>query len=536
MPVNPDHEVLIIGAGVCGIYQLYRLRELGIEATVLEAGDGPGGTWYWNRYPGARFDSESYTYGYSFSKELLDEWDWSERFSAQPETLRYLEHVVEKFDLRRDMQFGCKVVRSEWDEAERLWTVNLADGRSLTCRWLMTAIGLLSAPTEPNIPGTETFAGQAWHTYRWPKEPVELAGKRVAIIGTGATGVQLIPVVAEAGADLTVFQRRPNWCAPLHNGPLSTEEMAEIRSNYDAIFEKCAQTPGGFLHEPDRRPFLSLTAEERREKWEDLYAQPGFGIWLSNFLEIFVDEEANAELSAFIAEKIRDRVDDPEIAEKLIPTDHGFGTQRVPMETRYYEAYNRDNVTLVDVSETPIVEIEAAGIRTSAELYEFDIIIYATGFDAVVGSFDRMEFVGTDGQTLRDKWSQGPVTYLGIGAQGFPNLITLAGPTAGSVSTNFPRGIETGVEWATDLMKHLRDEGLTRIEALPEREVEWTEHVASLYERLLMRHTKAWFNGYNSNVEGRDTARHLIYNGGNPKYRKLIDAEAEAGYPGFVLA
>ena len=312
--------------------------------------------------------------------------------------------------------------------------------------------------------------------------------------------------------------------------------MAEIRSNYDVIFEKCAQTPGGFLHEPDRRPFLSLTAEERREKWEDLYAQPGFGIWLSNFLEIFVDEEANAELSAFIAEKIRDRVDDPEIAEKLIPTDHGFGTQRVPMETRYYEAYNRDNVTLVDVSETPIVEIEAAGIRTTAELYEFDIIIYATGFDAVVGSFDRMEFVGTDGQTLRDKWSQGPVTYLGIGAQGFPNLITLAGPTAGSVSTNFPRGIETGVEWATDLMKHLRDEGLTRIEALPEREVEWTEHVASLYERLLMRHTKAWFNGYNSNVEGRDTARHLIYNGGNPKYRKLIDAEAEAGYPGFVLA
>ena len=292
--VDVDHEAIIIGAGVCGIYQLHRLLELGLDATVLEAGSGPGGTWYWNRYPGARFDSESYTYGYSFSEELLQEWDWSEHFAAQPETLRYLNPVVDKFELRRHMQFDAKLERATYDETSRRWTLQLADGRSFTCRFLMTAIGLLSAPTLPTIDGIETFRGQSFHTYHWPHEPVELAGKRVAVIGTGATGVQVIAEIADEVGELTVFQRRPNWCAPLHNGPISPGEMAEIKASYDEIFERCAETPGGFIHGPVRTPLSDVPEQEKLAFWEDLYASPGFGVWLGNYRDVLMDEEANA--------------------------------------------------------------------------------------------------------------------------------------------------------------------------------------------------------------------------------------------------
>ena len=530
-----DHDVIIIGAGVCGIYQLHRLLELDLDVTVLEAGGGPGGTWYWNRYPGARFDSESYTYGYSFSPELLDEWDWSEHFAAQPETLRYLNHVVDKFDLRSHMQFDSRLQRATYDETSRSWTLDLEDGRSLTCRFLMTAIGLLSAPTMPTIDGVESFRGQSFHTYYSPQEPVDYTGKRVAVIGTGATGVQVIAEIADKVGDLTVFQRRPNWCAPLHNGPISDDEMAEIKASYDQIFQRCAETPGGFIHGPDRRPLSEVSEEEKLAFWEELYASPGFGVWLGNYRDVLMDEEANAEFTAFIAEKIRSRIDDPVIAEKLIPTDHGFGTRRVPMETNYYEAYNRDNVHLVDINETPIQQITPAGLETSEREYEFDIIIYATGFDAVTGAFDRIDFIGVDGQKLRDKWIDGPITYLGIQTVGFPNLFTLAGPTAGSVSTNFPRGIETGVDWATDLVKHVEANGITRVEATSEAEKEWTDHVKDLYDILLLSKAESWFTGFNSNVEGHDKIRHLIYNGGAPKYRKRLEAVAANGYEGFVL-
>ena len=532
---DPQHEVVILGAGVSGIYQLYRLVQLGVNVTVLEGGSDLGGTWYWNRYPGARFDSESYTYGYSFSKELLQEWDWPERFSAQPDTLRYLQHVAKKFDLRRHMQFGCKLESAQFDEQHNLWRLLLANGREITSRFLVTGIGLLSAPTMPRIPGVESFKGPSFHTYYWPKETVELAGKRVAVIGTGATGVQVISEIADKVGELTVFQRRPNWCAPLNNGKLSPEEMADIKSRYDEIFATCLRTPGGFEHEPDRRGFYEVTREERLALWDKLYGEPGFGIWLSNFREIFTDEVANAEFSEYIAERIRQRVKDPVLAEQLIPQDHGFGIQRVPLETRYYEVYNRANVKLVNITETPIESITPKGIRTSEREYEFDLIVFATGFDAITGAYDRIDIRGVGGQKLRDKWNDGPVTFLGMQIHGFPNLITVAGPQSGSASTNFPRGIEIGVNWVTDLLEYMWKHGHTRVEATPEAEERWTNHVAKMYSTMLMRKAKGWFTGYNSNVDGHEhgRVRHLVYNGGAPKFLATIKQVAEENYKGL---
>lgn len=529
-----DHEVIVIGAGVCGIYQLHRLLELGVDVTVLETGSGPGGTWFWNRYPGARFDSESWTYGYSFSPELLDEWEWSEHFAAQPETLRYLEHVVDKFDLAGHMQFNCTVERAVFDDKSDSWTVHVSDGRTLTCRFLLTAIGLLSAPALPRIDGVESFQGLSFHTFHWPAEPIDLSDKRVAVIGTGATGVQVIAEIADKVGELTVFQRHPNWCAPLNNSPITPEQQAEIKATYDQIFAKCATTPGGFIHGPQERPMAETTTEERYALWEDLYNSPGFGIWLGNYRETLMDEEANAEITAFIAEKIRQRVHDPVTADKLIPKDHGFGTHRVPMETRYYEAYNRENVHLVDLLETPIESITPRGIKTTAAEFDFDVIVYATGFDAITGAFNRIDFIGTDGQHLRDKWSGSPVTYLGMMIHGFPNLITLAGPTAGSVSTNFPRGIEDAVDWATRLLAFSWERGITRLEADEQAERDWTDHVREMYGFLLLRHAKSWMTGYNANVEGSEKTRYMIYAGGSPRYRKRLSDEADTGYPNLI--
>ena len=536
---NVDHEVIIVGAGMCGIYQLYRLVEQGVDVTVLEGGDGLGGTWYWNRYPGCRFDSESYTYGFSFSKELLEEWHWKERFSGQPENLHYVNYVADKFDLRKHVQCNSKIASARFDEDGNRWLLSLEDGRALSCRFLVTAIGMLSAPTMPRLEGVEDFQGQSFHTYHWPHEPIDLSGKKVAVIGTGATGVQVIAEIADKVGDLTVFQRRPNWCAPLKNSKISEEEMAKIRASYDKIFEACARTPGGFEHEPDRRGFYDISREERLALWERLYGEPGFGIWLSNFREIFTDEKANAEFSEFIAEKIRSRVNDPILAEKLIPTDHGFGMQRVPLETRYYEVYNRDNVHLVDLQETPIERITATGIRTSNQDYDFDLIVYATGFDAVTGAFDRIEFEGVGGQKLRDKWADGPVTYLGMQVNGFPNLNILAGPQSGSSATNYPRGIEVCVDWSTKLLQHMRENGYSRMEATQEAEERWGQQIETLYGAVLMRNAKSWFTGYNSNVDGRDydsKPRYLVYNGGAPRYRRQITEVSENDYEGIVIS
>jgi len=531
------YEVIVIGAGVAGIYQIKLLADLGVDATVLDAAADLGGTWYRNRYPGARFDSESYTYGYSFSSELLNEWHWKERFSSQPENLRYLNYVADKFDLRKYMQFNCKVEAAHFDEANDLWRLRISDGRELTSRFVIMAVGLLSIPTSPRLKGMEKFKGRSFHTFYWPHEPVELSGKKVAVIGTGATAIQVIGEIADKVADLTVFQRRPNWSAPLNNGPISGAEMADIRSRYAEIFKTCARTPGGFEHEPDRRGFYEVSREERLALWDRLYDTPGFAIWLRNFREIFTDEKANAEFSEYVAGRIRRRVKDPAVAEKLIPRDHGFGVQRVPMETGYFETYNRDNVHLVDISETPIVEVTETGLRTTERSFDFDIIVYATGFDAITGAFDHIDIQGVGGARLREEWSEGPSTFLGMLVHGFPNLLMPSGPQSGSASTNYPRGIETGVNWCTKLLEYMWDRGYVRAEATLEAQQRWTEHVKKMYSAMLMRKAKSWFTGYNSNVPGHEHGkiRYLVYNGGAPKYVSRINEVVENGYAGIAF-
>jgi cation diffusion facilitator CzcD-associated flavoprotein CzcO len=522
---------------VAGIYQIKRLADLGVNALVLDAAPDLGGTWYWNRYPGARFDSESFTYGYSFSKELLNEWHWKERFSGQPENLRYLNFVADKFDLRKYMQFNCKVEAAHFDEAHDLWRLKISDGRELTCRFVIMSVGLLSAPTLPRFEGMDSFKGRSFHTFYWPHQPIEIAGKKVAVIGTGATAIQLIGEIADKVGELTVFQRRPNWSAPLNNGPISDKEMAVIRSRYDEIFATCARTPGGFEHEPDRRGFYEVTREERLALWNRLYDEPGFGIWLSNFREIFTDEGANAEFSAYMADRIRRRVSDPAVAEKLIPRDHGFGVQRVPLETRYLEAYNRSNVHLVDISETPIERVTETGLRTTARDYDFDIIVYATGFDAITGAFDQIDIRGIGGEKLFEKWKDGPSTFLGMLVHGFPNLLMPTGPQSGSASTNFPRGIEAGVNWCTALLEHMWNRGFTRADPTRAAQERWTGYVTKMYAIMLLRNAKGWFTGYNSNVPGHEhgKVRYVVFNGGTPKYVAAINEVTAKDYEGIVL-
>ena len=538
-PTSPDHyEVIVIGAGVAGIYQIKRLAELGVNATVLEAAADLGGTWYNNRYPGARFDSESYTYGYSFSKELLDEWHWKEAFSGQPENLRYLNRVADKFDLRKLMQFNCRVDAAHFEEAENRWRLHVSDGRQLTCRFVVMALGLLSIPTLPRLEGMDDFKGQSFHTFHWPHEPVDLRDKKVAVIGTGATAIQVIGEIADKVGELTVFQRRPNWCAPLNNSKISESEMGNIRARYDDIFAICARTPGGFEHEPDRRGFFEVPREERVAMWDRLYGEPGFGIWLQNFREIFTDEKANAEFSEYIADRIRQRVKDPATAEKLIPRDHGFGIQRVPLETNYLEAYNRPNVHLVDLSEAPLERVTETGLRTTERDYDFDVIVYATGFDAMTGAHDRIDIRGVGGETLRDKWRYSISTFLGIFIHGFPNLLMPNGPQSGSASTNYPRGIEIGVNWVTDLLEHTWAHGHDRAEVTAAAEARWTGHVEKMYQVMLMRKAKSWFTGYNSNVEGHEegTIRYLVYNGGMPKYVSALNDIAAKEYEGVTFS
>jgi cation diffusion facilitator CzcD-associated flavoprotein CzcO len=531
---GPDFDAVVVGAGVSGLYQLYKLRELGLRVRVFEAGTGVGGTWYWNRYPGARFDSESWTYGYSFSQELLKEWHWREHFAPQPETERYLNHVADKFDLRRDIQFNSRVASAHYHEETRSWDIALEDGRRYSTRFLLTAIGILSAPTMPNIPGFGTFKGQSCHTHAWPEQGVDFAGKRVGIIGTGATAVQTIQEIAKTVGHLTVFQRTPNWCAPLHNGKISDAEMSDIQARYEEIFALCRTSPGCYIHAPDPRATLELSPEEREAFWEKLYAEPGFGIWMGNFSDMLTDREANKLASDFIARKIRQRVKDPVVAEKLIPKNHGLGTRRVPLETRYYEVYNQPNVELVDINETPIESITPNGIKTSDAEYDFDIIIYATGFDAITGAFDRIDIRGVDSVRLRDLWKDGPQTYLGVLVEGFPNLLMAMGPHAGL--GNYTRAAEYSVEWVSDLIQFATERGLTRIEATAAGVAEWTDHVLALGQGQLMNEIGSWMTGVNRNIEGKQRPRIMRYSGGHPAYREHCDAVASDGYRTLALA
>jgi cation diffusion facilitator CzcD-associated flavoprotein CzcO len=529
-----DYDAIIIGAGMSGMYQLHRLRELGMRVRVFEAGTGVGGTWYWNRYPGARFDSESYSYGYSFSKELLEEWDWSEHFAGQPETLRYLNLVADKFNLRRDIQFRSKVAAASYDENTRSWNVTLQDDSRSRARFLITAIGPLSAPTLPRIEGLDTFLGQSFHTARWPHEAIDFAGKRVAVIGTGATGVQTIQTIASTVGHLTVFQRTPNWCAPLHNSKIDAETQKKIKAGYPEMFRRCQETFACFLHTPDPRGTFEVTFEEREAFFEKLYAERGFGIWQGNFRDILIDRKANAVISDFVAKKIRQRVKDQKLAEKLIPKNHGFGTRRLPLETFYYEAYNQDNVELVDITETPIERITPAGIETSDKAYEFDIIIYATGFDAITGSFDQIDFRGVDNVRLKDKWKNGPQTYLGVMVDGFPNMMMLMGPH--TALGNIPRSIEYNVDWVTGLIRYARQSNLTRVEATALGVTSWTDYVRTLGAGLLSNEVNSWMTGYNSNVEGKQTRIIARYSGSAPAYRARCDEVAAKQYDELALA
>ncbi len=525
-------DAIVVGAGISGMFMLYRLREMGMTALVFEAGTNVGGTWYWNRYPGARFDSESWTYGYSFSPELMREWDWKEHFSAQPDTLEYLNLVADKFDLRRDIRFQSTVTAAHWDDAGNHWTVTLASCEKARSRFLFTAIGILSAYTLPAIPGRETFKGPAYHPARWPHTPVDFTGKRVGVIGTGATAIQAIPEIARQAKQLTVFQRRPNWAAPLHNSKISKAEMEEIKTRYEEIYAHCARTPSWFIHEADPRRTLDVPEAEREAFWEKLYGEPGFGIWMGNFRDILVDEKANAAISAFIAGKIRQRVTDPAVAEKLIPRDHGFGARRVPLESGYFETYNRDNVTLVDViKDEPIECITENGVRTAKREHEFDILIYATGFDGVTGAFDRIDIRGTNGIRLKDAWADSPRTFLGMLAEGFPNMLMVLGPH--TARGNIPQAIEHSVEFQAGMLRFMREHKLTHVETRPEQVEAWTQTVIKAAEPLLSSKVDSWQTGVNRNVDGRTVRRVLGYNGNGVHYRRKTDEVAKGGYQQF---
>lgn len=527
-------DAIVIGAGVSGIYLLYRLLGLGMKVSVLEAGGDVGGTWYWNRYPGCRFDSESYTYGYSFSPELLQEWSWSEEFATRPETERYLHHVVERFGLRQHMQFQTRVKSATYEDDQRRWTVVTADGNTLTARFLITAMGILSVPTVPRIEGKPCFQGKAFHAFDWP-EDLDISGKRVAVIGTGSTGVQLIAEIAERVGELKVFQRHPNWCVPLNNSAIDADRQGQIKAAYPEIFARCRETPGGFLHGPDPRKMAEVSAEERLAFWEELYAASGFGIWLSNFREVLTERDANAEFAEFIASKIRQRVADPVVAEKLVPKDHPFGSRRVAMEIGYYEAYNLPHVELVDIAQTPITRMTETGLVTTERSFDLDVVVFATGFDAITGAFDRLTIRGTGGAELCDKWADTPLTYLGVQTAGFPNLFMVGGPAGASVVTNFPRGVEDVVDWLTDLLSDVRAGGFTRVEATYSAEQRWMEHVREVQGRVMLD-DRAWLAGYNSNIEGHDRPRTLMYFGGTPRYRKWLRRVKDDGYDGFKIS
>ena len=521
-------DAIIIGAGVTGLYALYRLRQLGFSARSFEEGSGVGGTWYWNRYPGCRFDSESYTYGYSFSEELLQEWDWKEHYSAQPENERYLNYVADKFDLRQDIRLNSRVMSAVFDENANQWEVLIEDGYRARGQFLITSVGILSAGYVPEFEGKNTFKGFSCHTGRWPKQGVALAGKRVGVIGTGASGVQLITEIAKEVSHLTVFQRTANFCAPLRNSLIDDETQKSIKSSYPEIFRKCMETAGSFVHEFDPRSAMSVSPEERLEKYESLWQESGFKKWLSNFYDVMLPGEANEDYAEFFRNKIRERVNDPDVAEMLVPKGHMFGSKRLPCESGYYEVYNQDNVLLVDVKSAPIERITPNGIKTKDAEYELDVIIFATGFDAVTGSLSRLHIEGEGGQTLSDKFSNGPRTFMGVQSAGFPNLFTINQASVG----NFVRAAEPLVDWVSEAMAYVRDNNFSRMCASEEAEEDWTKHIAEAGAKILRSQADSWYVG--ANIPGK--ARGLLTAPDTaPVMRAKRNESAANGYAGFLI-
>jgi cation diffusion facilitator CzcD-associated flavoprotein CzcO len=525
-----DVDVLIVGSGITGIYQLYRTIEAGFSAVLLEAGGGVGGTWYWNRYPGARFDSESYTYAYLFSKELFEGWEWQEHFAQQPEIERYLNHVVDRFDLRRQMRFGARVTSAVYDESAAGWTATTSDGTEHRARFLVAATGILSVPYFPDAPGRDDFRGVSHHTGRWPTTAVDFAGKRVAVIGTGSSGVQVIPAVAGEVAALTVYQRSANWCTPLNNRPITDQEQAELRAGFEAMCETLNASPSGFLHPVHDRQTFDDSIDERLAFFEAMWNSPGFSKLTSNYTDLTVNHTANALWCEFIAEKIRGIVRNPETAERLIPKDHLYAEKRPPFVTAYYETYNDPKVSLVDLKQTPIVRITEGGIETTDGARQFDIIVWATGFDFGTGALTRLGVRGRHGLALEEYWADGPKTFLGIQTSGFPNFFFPGGPHA--AAGNNPRYNGDQVDFIIDTLVYLRARGYDTIEVDPVAEERWTKMVDSGAGASPFSEASYFFG---TNIPGKPR-KYLLNSGGRPKLLTEIRRVKENGYEAFRLS
>jgi cation diffusion facilitator CzcD-associated flavoprotein CzcO len=524
-------DAVVIGAGFSGLYMLHSLRDdLGMSVRVFEAGHGVGGVWYWNRYPGARCDSDSFVYCYSFDKELLQDWTWSGKYPEQSEILRYLEHVADRFDLLGDITFGTYVTSAEYDDATSRWTVTSDTGEVVSAQFLITGIGHLAiSKYVPEFPGLETFEGRWYHTGGWPHEDVDLRGKRVGVIGTGSSGVQSIPVIAKQAAHLTVFQRTPQYSVPARHETADEEFWTDVKANYDEIWRRAKTSAGGFPWQHNGKRALEVTEQERLATYEALWSEGGIKFALGSYRDLSYDDGANATVSDFIRDKIRQVVEDPETREKLIP-EHPFMSRRPIVDTDYFETYNRDNVTLVDVRSTPIAEITPSGVRTTESDYELDVLIFATGFDAVTGPFFNIDIRGRGGATLTKKWDDGPRAYLGLQTVDFPNMFMITGP--GGTLGNLPNSIEVHVEWITECIDHLRRNGLRSIEATPDAQNSWTEQVNAAAAGSMFSRTDSWING--ANIPGK-TRAYVFYFGHFGKFRQLCATVAENGYEGFEL-
>ena len=527
-------DAIVIGAGFSGLYQLLCLRDrLGLRVQALEAGDGVGGTWYWNRYPGARCDSESHSYNFTFSKELFEEWEWSERYPEQPEIMRYLNHVADRFDLRRSIRFGTRVVGARYDEASRRWTVTTEAGERLSAQFLITAVGCLSTANVPAIPGLADFAGRWYHTGQWPHEGVDFAGKRVGLVGTGSTGIQATPVIARAAAHLTVFQRTANYSVPAHNAPLTPEFKQWVKRSHAELREVMQGTPNGHPFVIEDRSVWDVSAEERLAIYEAAWAKGGLQ-FRAAFRDLLVDKAANDTAAEFLKAKIREIVQDPATAEALAAIDHPYAAKRPPIDSDYFATFNRPNVALVDLRRAPIERITPRGIRTAEAEYPLDIIVFATGFDAMTGPLLRLNIEGRGGRRLAEAWEAGPRNYLGLQVAGFPNLFTITGPGSPSVLCNMPVAIEQHVDWITACIAAMRARGLAGIEPTEEAMEGWVAQVNEAAEATLLPQARhSWYLG--ANVPGKPRV-FMPYAGGMARYRAICDEVAARDYEGFVLS
>lgn len=527
------HDVVVVGAGFAGLYALKRLRDSGLDVLGIERGSGVGGTWYWNRYPGARCDIESAYYSYSFSESLQADWEWTEKYATQPEILSYLEHVAERFDLNRHIRFREEVVGAEYDEGAATWRVATDLGRHLSCRYLVFATGCLSVPKIPDIPGLNDFAGPVLHTHAWPSEPPRLEGMRVGLVGTGSSGIQAAPILAETAGELTIFQRTANFSVPAHNAPLEPRAWAQTKADYPQLRERSRWSASGSVPlDIVPVPALSVTEAERLARYEERWRVGGMK-FLQVFTDIYTDHAANDTAADFVRAKIAEIVHDPQVAKTLMPNDHPIGTKRICTDTDYYGMFNRPNVSLVDVRAEPIVRVSDEGLITETRTYPLDVLVLATGFDAMTGALLKPEIRGRDGRSLRDHWSAGPRSYLGIAISGFPNLFTITGPGSPAVISNMVTSIEQHVEWIADHIDYLESHDIVASEAEPHAEEEWVAHVRELAEATLYGEAASWYVG--ANIPGKPRV-FMPYVGGVGEYRARCDAVRADGYRGFKLA